>query len=143
MKMTLYHGTCDNCLDKIFTEGLIDPYLTNSLDLAKYYAEVSSEENEGNEVVLEVTVDTNMLRIDDNSMCEPVSFDEYSTYELEEIVQDKYNDLAKKHPELISKHNTIIVPEHLYKVSLDTVASCWHKGIVLPKDILISTGSYL
>ena len=124
MKITLYHGTCDNHLDKILKEGLINPYLTNSLDLARYYAEISSEENESNEAILEVTVDTNLLRIDDNSMAEPVSFDDYTTYELEEIVQDVYDDLAEKHPEWVTKYNTIIIPEHLYEVSLDTVASC-------------------
>lgn len=74
--ITLYHGTSDINWKGIKNQGLRHPYLTNSLDLAEYYAEVTVEEVGGKPIVLAVKVDPSFLRYDGNAMEEPVAFDD-------------------------------------------------------------------
>lgn len=140
MPITLYHGTSDLYLDEILKNGLKEPYLTNSIDLASYYAEVTTDDVSGNEIILEVVVDTDFLRIDENSMSEPVSFDDYTISELEDIVQEEWDKLAELHPKWVTSNNDssiIHIPDEYYQASLDTVASCWFDGIINPKNIKV------
>ncbi len=43
---------------------------------------------------------------------------------LEELIQETYDELAEQHPEWL-EGDIIDIPENEYRVSLDTVASCW------------------
>lgn len=121
--MLLYHGTNSIRLEKILQEGLSSPYLTNSESLASYYAEVSYEEEGGEPILLEVEVDETKLLLDQNAMDEPVSYDDFKIADLEEIVEERMEILAKEHPDWM--HNSYLrIPSHLYQISLETVASC-------------------
>lgn len=136
MKITLYHGTSSKHLDSILKNGLKTPYLTSSIDLANYYAEIETEDTQYNEIVLEVIVDTEFLRIDENSMSEPVSYDEYDTEEVEEMVQEEWDRLAKLHPEWV-KDDVITIPLKYYEASLNTTSTCWFEGTVKAENIKV------
>ena len=126
MTMKLYHGTSTKHLDDIMEKGLIEPFLTSEIELAEYYADCEVEEVGGEPLVFEVTVDEDVLRVDFNALDEPVSDGVYEgcVEELEELIQETYEELAELHPEWLDD-GIIDIPNEEYQVSLDTVASWW------------------
>lgn len=124
--MKLYHGTSTEHWDEIMKKGLIEPYLTSEIELAEYYADCEVDEAGGGPLILEVHVNEDVLRVDLNALAEPVTFGHYKgcLSELEDLVQETYDELAEEHPEWL-EGDIIDIPENEYRVSLDTVASCW------------------
>ena len=81
-KLTLYHGTTHG---RTLTEGLREgSYLASDIELAWYYAEVSS--GAGAPTVLEIEVDMAWLSPDDCSLEEPVSWGELRSEDMEDVV---------------------------------------------------------
>jgi len=79
--MKLFHGTSDAILGKIAKKGLKGrTSLTDSEELAEYYAEEAVAELGGSEIILSVEVDENNLRVDWPAYDEPLTFyrDEYA-----------------------------------------------------------------
>lgn len=138
----LYHGTSSCKLEAIHSEGLINPFLTSSLDLAMYYAETATDEDEGDYLILQVEVEEKNLRYDGNAMDEPVSVGVISIKELEALVRKKFNTLSLQHPEWI-KDGYLIIPATEYKASLEVVASCWHEGVIKSNHFQVSSGDEL
>lgn len=136
MKVTLYHGTSSERWGMIQEKGLDSPYLTSSVDLAKYYAEVSSEEDGSEPVVLIVVICVKSLRYDGNAMDEPVGFDGYSISDLDQKVLEKYEELSQIHPEWIH-NNFLVIPSTEYQISLEVVGSCRSDHHVFPSEIKV------
>lgn len=120
--MKLYHGTSSINLSKIKNEGLLSPFLTDSIDIAEYYAECSCDELGGDLVILEVDVDSKFLRYDGASMDEPVMANESRR-------DEQWNLALESHPEWI-KNNHIIIPSNEYTYSLRGVNSVFYEGTV-------------
>lgn len=139
--LTLYHGTCSKKLDKIINKGLSKPYLTNSCELAMYYAGEAVEEYGGDEIILEVNVMPSNLEIDYKALDEPVSFGKYTIDQLEDIVEDMWFDTGKKHPEWV-KNGYVKLPKDNYKLSLYTVASCKCNINIVSNEIKVKEMEY-
>ncbi len=87
-----YHGTSSNLLDDIRKNGLNNPYLAKTRELAQYYAKEAVDEHGGEPVVLRVSVPESSLRYDRASMDEPVKADQQSR-------NAAWNKSASEHPE--------------------------------------------
>jgi hypothetical protein len=59
--MKLFHGTSSKKLEKIKTDGLTNPYLTDNYDIAAYYARETSDGDESSPIVIEVDVNEDFL----------------------------------------------------------------------------------
>lgn len=131
--MMAYHGTCSSYYEIIKREGLKNPYLARTIDLAEYYAEqISSLENKyydyGHPVVLEVIVrDTDKLRYDSRSMDEPVMISEDKR-------DSAWDEVALLHPEWV-EDDMISIPISEWEVSWNVVGAVVYDGIIPPEDI--------
>lgn len=74
--LRLMHGTSTKCLEGIMHDRAFNRrvFLTDCNESADYYAECASEEDGSDPVVLLVEVHGYLLRPDDASFCEPLSF---------------------------------------------------------------------
>lgn len=121
--MKLYHGTSRTNADKILKEGFKNPYLTNLLEIAFYYAQAQCDEDGSLEsVVLEVEVSEDNLRYDYPAMDEPV-------WIKEEVRDRMLSQIAEEHPEWVVK-DCLLVPETAYQYSLKSVRSVRHEGYI-------------
>lgn len=129
--MKLYHGTSTKHLDDIMEKGLIEPFLTSEIELAEHYADCEVDEAGGEPLIFEVCVNEEVLRVDFNALDEPVTYGLYEgcLEELEELIQETYEELAELHPKWLDD-GIIDIPNEEYQVSLDTVASCWAKETI-------------
>lgn len=134
--VVLLHGTTTEHLGSILAHGLTDPCLTDSEDLAEYYAGEAAERDGGVPVVLEVTVETSALRYDGASMDEPVGFDDRTGEELERLVLRVLAKMQRLHPEWV-RGGYIVVPPSCYGLSLRTVGSCRHEGTIAPGRVVV------
>lgn len=126
--MRFFHGTDSSALVRIGKGGLKNPFLTNAIDLARYYAGESSVQNGGIPVVLQVTVrDGSLLRYDGAAMSEPVMAKEESR-------DTAWNQASIDHPEWV-KGKLLFVPRDAWTVSMDGVGSAWYEGVIPPRDI--------
>ncbi len=110
------------------------PYLTNSIDLAVYYAEEAAEDCGGKPIILMVDANPETLLVDYYSLNEPVGYGSKSIENLESRVKRQYIRLARIHPEW-TKEGYLHIPENEYTVSLNTVGSCRSGEIIPPKNI--------
>lgn len=128
--LTFYHGTSSVKLNFIKTNGLLNPYLCNNVELAKYYANESVEEHGGSPIILEVRVlNVSNLRYDNAAMNEPVMSDEDdrdASWEKAEL----------EHPEWVHG-DTITIPTKEWEYSLDGVGSVKYEGIIPLSDIKV------
>ena len=120
-----YHGTCEKLYEMILEgDGLVDPYLTSNVNIAKYYAEEAAINYKyGKPIVLEVSVPSiSNLRYDGNAMDEPI---------MASVIQrDRaWNKAAKDHPEWV-EDDTISIPETEWKISWDAVYSARYEGVI-------------
>lgn len=75
--MYLYHGTTTKNLDRIREDGFIKSGCWGTERVAEYYAEVTSEEDGGDPILLFVPFDDfdeELMRPDLNSISEPLTF---------------------------------------------------------------------
>ena len=83
--MVLLHGTNSEFLPAIMAKGLKNPYLTNEMELANYYADVTS--GNGVPIVLKVTIqDTSKLAPDRESLLEPVGYGSIHSSDIEDMI---------------------------------------------------------
>jgi hypothetical protein len=120
--MKLFHGTSSKKLSIIKKDGLLNPFLTNDIKLAEYYADLTSEMDESSPVILEVEVNKNFLVYDKAAMDEPV------------LVPEKQRDqawekAAREHPEWV-KNGFICIPKNAWEYSLVGVHSVQYRGII-------------
>lgn len=123
--ITAYHGTCEKYYTMILEgDGLVNPYLSKNIPLAKYYAEEASFNYKGDKpIVLEIAVpDTNNLRYDGNSMDEPVMVSKMDRDEA-------WNKAAREHPEWV-EDDIITIPETEWKISWDAVGAVQYNGTI-------------
>lgn len=121
--ITLFHGTSSKYRESILTNGLREPYLTDSEELAYYYAETTCEEVGGEPLVLKVTVPTDSLRYDRTAMDEPVVYDGYTEEELLKRVEEMFDRMSEEHPEWVKGDLLYIEEEKAWKYSLEAVGS--------------------
>lgn len=133
-RLLLFHGTSSKHLNSIRKEGLRSPYLTDSVELAKYYAEVEVDYVGGEPVIFQIAVSIDQLRCDKQSMDEPVSYGVYSISDLEEAVVIKIRKLAIEHPDWVLE-GIVRLPNEAYDISLTTVGTCWHKATIKPEEL--------
>ena len=95
MGLTLYHGTSLTAYKGIQSEGLRNPYLTNSEELAEYYAECANGQHA---VVLKVFVNNlENLKVDYSSLAEPVGFGKFlSSVCMNNNILNTINQFANK-----------------------------------------------
>lgn len=125
--MKLYHGTCQKRCYEYKTTGLSSPFLTNSLEVAKYYAEQCAELDNSIPIILEVEVDESNLEYDKASMDEPVK--------AKEELRDKvWQEISDAHPEWV-KDNLLFVPSSAWHYSLKAVNSVRYNGIIAAAKI--------
>lgn len=86
--MKLLHGTSSVFLDTIQNTGLTTPYLTDSTEVAEYYAMTAVDEEGGDPVVLTVNVDPSTLQADYPAFEEPLSMYLYDYAESEDDWQE-------------------------------------------------------
>lgn len=141
LTMKLYHGTTTERYKQIQQEGLTKPFLTNDEELAMYYAEGVGEEEVGEPIILEVEANEEGLRYDGAAVDEPVRFGDFSIAELEEKRSCMWEEQSRLHPEWLKTYSEkrafILIPKEAYRLSLETVGSCWYEGIVSPENIQI------
>lgn len=127
-ELTLYHGTAASRFDAIQREGLTNPYLTKSYEVAEYYGEAQAEED-GTEIpiVLMVRVpDTANLRVDRPSFAEPLTF---SMHDHDIWSEDEW------HEALESGALRSPADENDWEASLETVGSVRYAGRIGPENI--------
>ena len=107
--MILYHLTSSKNMKNILKEGLKNPYLTDSLEIAEYYAECSCHELGGNIVILKVEFDEENLRYDGAAMDEPVKVGENKRNEQWRLAEEE-------HPEWVN-NGYIVIPSNEYNYS--------------------------
>ena len=126
--LVLYHGTSLEFYNKIIKEGLNNPCLTSSKELAYYYAEVADGDDD--KVVLEVCIkDTTKLKIDFPSVYEPGGFGRINSKTLEDNVESMFNEL---------KINNTTFTDYDYHISLDTVYTCKYDDVISPNNLKIA-----
>lgn len=110
MTIRLFHGTNSRSLEQIIADGhLKGPvYLTDSLEVANYFAKWQRRNHKEPCVILEVTVDENLLDVDEQSLLDPIPFvrkklgitDTYAhTVEMARYGKNWLDRLAKKYGE--------------------------------------------
>lgn len=133
--MQLYHGTTSKFRRELEEEGLSNPYLTDEWSLALYYAEVVAEELGGYPMIVTVNVQEQFLQYDSHAVDEPVGYGSKPSSELEEEVEAMWEEQSLLHPEWV-KGDIISIPKSEWQLSMDTVASCYHNGIVPPEQLV-------
>lgn len=133
---TMYHGTSDTKYDSIMTNGLNSPYLTNDYSKAEYYAEVASEEDDGDPIIFEVKVPSAAnLEVDYPELDEPVTLGDD---DMKNRIKKAYKTYIKQHPESYDKKlGTISVAKQDYWVSLNTTNSVAYKGNIPPQNLTV------
>jgi hypothetical protein len=120
--LVLYHGTSRECLIEILRTGLRNPHLTDSIEVAEYYAEVADDDDDSGQVVLRVVVtDTSALFYDGSAMDEPVIVGA-------ERVRQAWDRAGREHPEWL-QGGCIICPPEAWSVSLEGAASVRAEGV--------------
>lgn len=76
MTISLFHGTNTRSLEQIIADGhLKGPvYLTDSLEVANYFAKWQRRNHKEPCVILEVAVDESLLDVDEQSLLDPIPF---------------------------------------------------------------------
>lgn len=116
--MILYHGTTSNNLESINQQGLINPCLTQSIQLAEQYAGLATDKLNGSPVVLRVKLrDFSMLRADCDAIENPLFHDGHTT--------DHYKFLVESY---LDKHDDI--QDLQWGVSLRLVNCCRYEGLL-------------
>jgi len=136
--ITLLHGTSSSLVEFILQKGLKQPYLTDSEELAEYYAGVVSEDYGGSPVILKVTVGTAALLFDGCAMNEPVGYNGLKSDDLMAKISEEYGKLAIIHPEWTTRSGRdvlVSVPEKEYQISLSIVGSCRTNEIISPDRV--------
>lgn len=127
--MILYHGTSEKALEFILKEGLKNPYLTDSLELAAYYAREQSEADQSAPLILLMDVEESYLRYDRLAMDEPVK--------VSESLRDRiWEQIAQEHPQWV-KQGSVEVPETAWQYSLQAVHSVKYAGVINPVKISV------
>lgn len=125
-----FHGTTSKRLPDIMRDGLRNPFLARTPELAQYYADGMVEEEGGEPVVIQIRqIDQASLRYDSAAMDEPV------------MVSDERRDAAwdqagKKNPKWIKK-GYIAVPETAWEVSWNGADSARYQGVIPSSDLEI------
>ena len=115
------HGTTSVLMASIRREGLWEPYLASSRELAEYYAGTAVDERGGRPVVLEcLDIDEALLRVDRPAMDEPVGCDDG-------CVEAACRLAGRDHPEL---QGDAPVPPRMWLVSWAGVGSAKYAGTV-------------
>ena len=128
-----YEGDVKNPQYSISKFGLEYPFLTSDIDMAKYYAELTSE-NDGDyrsyPLVLKVkNLDESLLRLDKYSMDEPIM-------SSEEKRDREWDQAAKDHPEWYDAENDLIsIPEEEWGISYNAVGAVKYNGIIPFSDL--------
>lgn len=123
----LLHGTSENHIDGITTYGLRSPYLTSDYELAEIMADVQSDEEDSEPIILDVAVyNLERLRADPEQYSSPIaSTDSYYGFKtVEEWIEA--NDLG------IMPYNK---NDDDWITTLAVLKSCWYEGIIPPRDI--------
>lgn len=127
--MRFYHGTSIHFLEAIKRDGLKSPYLTDSLEVARYYASVVAENTNSKPLILEIEVQEDLLLYDRAAMDEPVLSSEKS--------RDRALEQAQlEHPEWV-KDGFLIVPGNAWDISLKGAHSVRAKGLIPHSKIRI------
>ena len=125
-----FHGTSSNRLPGIMRDGLKNPFLARTPELAQYYAEVAVDEEGGEPVVIQIRqIDQSSLRYDGAAMDEPVMASD-------ERRDAAWNKATSEHPDWV-KRGYISVPEKAWEVSWNGVDSARYKGVIPPSDLEI------
>lgn len=122
--LRFFHGTSSAAVEAARVAGGLDrPFLAASVELAAYYAEVTSEEDGSAPVVVEVAgVDVARLRYDAAAMDEPVLADE--------ALRDRAWQTAETlHPEW-AQAGYLSVPADAWWVSWLGVGSVRYDGVL-------------
>ena len=115
--MVFYHGTNSELLGNINQEGLFQPYLTDSMELAEYYAEAT--DGDGDPVILQVIVrNPGLLEPDRPSLAEPVGYGSILSEKIEEQLKKmRSRDLER------------------WEKTLPITRTVRYNGIISPSDI--------
>jgi len=124
----LYHGTNSDQLPAIRKRGLLNPYLSNVLEVAQQYAEAA--DGGGDPVVITVDVDPSLLRVDRPSLVEPVGYGEYTGEDMEQRVSDALDELGEQRPECVLEPGLVEPPDDAYWVTLEACGTAQAEGVV-------------
>ena len=131
-QLTVYHGTSTGRRSSIMESGLTDPFVGNRQELAEYYAEEASEDDNTDLLVLVFDADAGEIRYDGAAMDEPVM--------ASEAARDKaWADAAADHPEWVDR-GYIVVPERAWQVSWAGVGSARIEGTIDASRLRIVLG---
>jgi hypothetical protein len=125
--MTLYHGTSIKKCKKIKKSGFLkNPYLTDDIRVAQYYAETMADEDDSLPIIFEITdADESCFLFDSAAMDEPVGQKEKSR-------DDAWEKASVDHPEWCSEEDLsmISIPPNAYIYSLEGVSSIKYNGML-------------